>query len=360
MSLKTFHTRHPRSFIATGALFVALTLLSGVYFIYMGSSQSHAANLADFNAGNIMSDSVFFDAGTMSVSDIQQFLNSKIPSCNTAQAGYTGGSGTVYNPPWICLNKFYENPSATYSVSFNYTDTSGNPQTGTRTYYPNNDYTYTSLSPIYVNGDYKQGIDHLTATISNINGVVPQGAISAAQIIYNISQQYGINPQVLIVLLQKEQGLVTDTSPAPWEYQSAVGYGCADLSPCTSNYAGFSNQLSNAAWQFKQYYNNPTAYSYQAGRNNTILYNPISACGSSSIYIQNKATAGLYNYTPYQPNIAALSSGYGLGDSCSSYGNRNFWLYFTDWFGPTVKPTSNIDIPNGHIQLAEPAFINLP
>ena len=57
------------------------------------------------------------------------------------------------------------------------------------------------------------------------------------------------------------------------------------------------------------------------------------------VYIQNQATAGLYNYTPYRPNQAALDAGYGTGDSCSAYGNRNFWLYFTDWFGSTQHAT---------------------
>jgi uncharacterized protein Veg len=43
----------------------------------------------------------------------------------------------------------------------------------------------------------------------------------------------------------------------------------------------------------------------------------------------------LYKYTPYTPNAAALNNLYGLGDNCSAYGNRNFWRYFTDWFGST-------------------------
>lgn len=55
--------------------------------------------------------------------------------------------------------------------------------------------------------------------------------------------------------------------------------------------------------------------------------------------IRNQATASLYNYTPYQPNAAALAAGYGTGDACSSYGNRNFWNYFSDWFGnPAGSP----------------------
>ena len=49
----------------------------------------------------------------------------------------------------------------------------------------------------------------------------------------------------------------------------------------------------------------------------------------------NQATANVYYYTPYQPNSTALAAGYGTGDSCSAYGNRNFYNYFTDWFGST-------------------------
>jgi hypothetical protein len=30
-----------------------------------------------------------------------------------------------------------------------------------------------------------------------------------------------------------------------------------------------------------------------------------------------------------------LNAGYGTGDGCGAYGNRNFWAMFTDWFGST-------------------------
>jgi hypothetical protein len=35
-------------------------------------------------------------------------------------------------------------------------------------------------------------------------------------------------------------------------------------------------------------------------------------------------TPALDNHTPYEPKTAALANLYGSGDSCSSYGNRNF------------------------------------
>lgn len=317
--------------------------LASIFTAIFLTNQSAFGLATDFNAGRIIDDLVFYNSKTMTVSQIQTFLESKVTNCDTNHAGFTGSTGTVYSGPWICLRDYYENPDSAYDVNFNYIDTDGTTKTGSRTYYNNNAYHYDSLTAVYpktdgsydIDGDYTKGY-LLRAVISNPGGTQPDGSISAAQIIYNASQLYGINPQVLIVLLQKEQSLITDTWPASWQYQSATGYGCPDYKPCSASYAGFSNQVHSAAWQFKQYQANPFNFGYIPGRNNNILWSPNSICGSSTVYIQNQATAGLYNYTPYRPNQAALYAGYGIGDSCSSYGNRNFYLYFTDWFGPTI------------------------
>jgi hypothetical protein len=143
-----------------------------------------------------------------------------------------------------------------------------------------------------------------------------------------------------------------------------MGYGCPDTAACDAQYAGFYNQVMNAARQFSVYHSNPAGYRYKPMQNNTILYNPNSACGTSTVYVQNYATAGLYNYTPYQPDPAALSNIYGSGDTCSAYGNRNVWRYFNDWFGPTtgtpllqgssstvylVSGTTKYSVPSGEI-----------
>lgn len=330
-----------------GACLVLIFATSGITIITQSIPVSADSSASGFNAGLIISDSNFYNANTMSVSDIQNFLNEQVPTCDTNHTGFTGATGTVYGPQWICLKDYYENPNSTYTVNYTYQDTNGNTQTGTRTYYYNNDYTYTSLTPVYNNGTYADGYT-LKATITPNNGAIPSGAISAAQIIYDAAQQYGVNPQVLLVILQKEQGLITDTWPAPYEYQSAMGYGCADYQPCYAGYSGFSKQVYSAAYQFTAYRSNPTNYSFVAGQNNYIPYSPIGvSCSGSTVYIQNQATAGLYDYTPYQPDPAALSAGLGTGDSCSSYGNRNFYIYYDEWFGPPAIPVSDVVIPSG-------------
>jgi len=220
----------------------------------------------------------------MNVSQIQSFLNSKVPSCDTngsqpateygrsdlTHTQYAAASGWS-SPPYTCLRDYSEN------------------------------------------------------------------GLSAAQIIYNTAQQYTINPQVLIVLLQKEQGLVTDSWPLATQYKTATGYGCPDTAACDTQYYGFTNQIN---WSAKMFHailtNNSSWYTPYVLGNNYIRWNPADSCGGSTVNIQNRSTQALYNYTPYQPNQAALNAGYGSGDSCGAYGNRNFYLYFTDWFGSVV------------------------
>jgi hypothetical protein len=236
-----------------------------------------AADLRAFDPGYIISDALFYDSGTMSSAAIQSFLAQKGSSC-AAAAGKT------------CLKDFHQT-------------------TWTRTADTRCTRTYTGASNE-----------------------------TAAQIIAKVASACGINPQALVVMLQKEQGLVTATQGGSAAgYQAAMGYGCPDTAVCSTQYYGFFNQVYMAAHQYQNYAKNPMGYGYRAGMVNLVLYSPNAACGSSGVYIQNQATASLYNYTPYQPNAAALAAGYGIGNSCSAYGNRNFWNYFTDWFGPTTQ-----------------------
>lgn len=245
-----------------------------------------AADLTQFDPGLIISDSIFYNTTTMSAADVQAFLESKGSACKPASDGTA------------CLK----------------------------------DYRQTTWSRAT---DGRCATDYAGATNE-----------TAAQIITKVARACGINPQVLLVTLQKEQGLVTrSTAGTAATYQKAMGYDCPDTAPCAAQYFGFFNQVYSAAAQFQRYKQHPTSYNYVAGRLNTILYYPSAACGSSQVLIQDQATAGLYNYTPYQPNAAALAAGYGKAPPCGSYGNRNFWNFFTDWFGSTTQrpPFGSVD-----------------
>lgn len=238
--------------------------------------QASAAAITGFNPGNIMSDAVMRNYNSMNQSQIQNFLKSKnaCNDTNIARANRYIAQGYQYH---------------------------------------------------IVNGRFVCMADEI------FNGK------TAAQIIYEAAQRYHINPQVLIVLLQKEQGLVTDTWPNHRQYQAATGYGCPS-SGCSNKYAGFENQIHYAASLFDTVLSGGWS-NYPLG-NRYVAYNPNASCGGATINIVNRATSALYRYTPYQPNAAALAAGAGTGDSCSAYGNRNFYYYFTTWFGSTQTTTT--------------------
>lgn len=159
-------------------------------------------------------------------------------------------------------------------------------------------------------------------------------AESAASIIWRVAQACKVSPRVLLVLVQKEQSLITH--PSASGYERATGYGCPDTAPCNARYFGFFNQVYKAAWQFREYTLHPDEWRYTIGRV-AIQFSPTLACGSRVVDIANQATANLYNYTPYQPNAATIAHPKGPSDACSAYGNLNFFTLFDQWFG---SPTS--------------------
>ena len=246
---------------------------------------------SEFQAGRIIDDGVFFNSNGMDTNTIQAFLNSKVPTCDT--------NG---NKPRGNMSR------AAYGAA------NGNPA------------PYTCLK------DYVQDTPNKLAEAGLCNAY-GAGVKSAANIIYDVSVACNINPKVLLVLLEKEQSLITDDWPWNAQFRSATGFGCPDTAACDAEFYGFFNQVYSAARQYKRYDRDATLFRYRAYRDNYVQFNPDANCLGSTQYIQNQATAGLYNFTPYQPNGPALTNVYGAGDACSAYGNRNFWRLFNDWFG---------------------------
>lgn len=233
-----------------------------------------ALSYVGFDAGDIMSDAVFFDSSTMGETQIADFIATWNAGCRT------GGDGTV------CL------------------------------------------------------ADHTEDTVSQApdrwctGGFTGATGDTAASIVFKAARGCGINPQVLLTVLQKEQGLITASGDSlnASRYRSATGYACPDGATCDPAYRGFARQVYFAARQFQKYRSDPAAFGFVPGRTSEVAYGPNASCGSAPVAILNQATAGLYAYTPYQPDAAALVGG---TDSCASFGNLNFYAYFTAWFGST-------------------------
>jgi hypothetical protein len=254
---------------ALRALFALATMAGVLIGVSDRAGASRTVTASQWQAGYIISDAQFYNATTMNATQVQAFLNSMYTGCST---GYT------------CMR------------------------------------------------DYTMTVPTRAAETGLCNGITASPKQTAAQVIAQVAVSCGVNPQSLLVLIQKESGLLTSWTP---DYAQVTGYGCPDSTGCNAQYYGFFNQVYLAARQFKLYRLYPDNYGYVAGRSNYILYNPNSSCGGTNVFILNQATAGLYDYTPYQPNAAALANLGGTGDNCSTYGNRNFWYFFNNWFGPT-------------------------
>ena len=278
---------------------IALAVTTIGVVLVSAPGKAEALSGAEFNPGYIISDAQFYAKDAMSQGEIQAFLDAQIGTCKNS----------------LCLNVLRINTTTT-TLAF-----------GTCATYP---------------GEANE---------------------SAARMIYKVQQACSISAKVLLVTLQKEQSLVTSKEPTPTELQKALGQGCPDTALCDSAYYGFFMQVYSAARQFA-WYGNPAGShtSIKVGQSNAVRFHPNTACGSSNVVIQSRATAALYYYTPYQPNAAALANLGGTGDACSAYGNRNFWVYYNNWFGSPNRegnPIASLDVftavPGG-IRLAGWAF----
>lgn len=199
--------------------------------------------------------------------------------------------------------------------------------------------------------------------------------VTAGQVIHQAALVYSINPQVLLVTLQKEQSLVSGgagycNDGSEHKYAAAVGYGCPDSggsyswsgislyrrngvertntgSTCVNSAvkAGFSQQVIRAAWLLKfgeqrskgnmnwavtqgnwdnsddpqSCYSGPmTQGSWQVCPSGpTTYYDGYRTIDNTAVHIDTGGTAALYWYTPH------------------FHGNQNFASLFESWFGAT-------------------------
>ena len=214
------------------------------------------------------------------------------------------------------------------------------------------------------------------------NGFSYGSNVTAGQVIYDAAQTYGINPQVLLATIEKEQSLVTGGAGCSvLRYAGAAGYGCPDggttysysgvdlytingatitsVSGTCVNTAlkvGFSQQIIRAAWLLKfgeqrsegnigwdvqltnfpesgdSWKNSDDPQSCYGGpmtrgtwqicpKGPLTYYDGYTTIDGTSVQMDDGATAALYWYTPH------LS------------GNQSFFNIFTSWFG-----YSNVDI----------------
>lgn len=267
-----------------GIILVASAAALALVIAPVHSTPAHANPASGFKPGNIIADSLFYNGSAMTASQVQSFLNKRMPT-------HTSQSLRNYK------QKTTSKSSSAYCSSY-----------------------------------------------------AGKSSETAAQIIYKVGKACGISQKALLVMLEKETSLVGMRSPQNWRYDRAMGYACPDTGPggsanCDTSYYGFFNQVWNGARQLQAYGKSSYFSWFPVGKTSNIQYHPNKSCGTKSVRIVNKATAALHYYTPYTPNSAALNAGWGTGNSCSSYGNRNFYSFYKTWFGnplQTIHMTGDI------------------
>ncbi|WP_062524265.1 hypothetical protein [Demequina rhizosphaerae] len=245
----------------------------------VGAPRAEALDGDDFTAGMIITDSLFFDGTSLNAGAIDEFIAKKNPGCAVGRT---------------CIENYVEDITS-------------------------------------------------RAADSRCKAIAAKKNQTAGEIIATVGAACGISPKAILVILQKEQSLITSTSPSSHAFAYAMGAGCPDTPQgCDTPYQGLFAQVYYGSWLLKGY-TLPTSSHYNrygAGRTSAIAYdvesyNSPPTCDFVDVYVENQATHALYVYTPYTPNQAALDNLYGSGDRCSAYGNRNFWRMYNDWFGST-------------------------
>lgn len=188
-------------------------------------------------------------------------------------------------------------------------------------------FAFADFNPNYILSD-EELVDYNSMSLSQIQNFLQdkRGALAwyaandtdkltrqAAEIIWRVAQVYKINPKVILVTLQKEQSLITTSSPTLNQYDWATGYGVCDACSYSDSkiqkYKGFATQVDSVAGWKRWYLDNVSTLSWVKKPSQTYLID------SYQITPANLATASFYTYTPHY------------------HGNYNFWKIWQDWFG---------------------------
>ena len=257
-----------------------------------------------FSPPHLMDDGVFDNNATMNSAQIQAMLD--------------GTDGRLANPASVCLKNF-QTPNFHFD--------------GTAWHY--GDITTTDVN------DANYSHRWISSYGPNM--------IPAAQAISLASQQWGINPQVVIATLEKEESLISGSACEAWRYNSAMGYGCPDSGGCNPKYVGFTRQLLWGTWQLKfskersignvawdgdgdiTYVGYMTQGTWKRCATCAANYYDGGAIlDGQRIVLETGTTAALYSYTPH------------LGQS--------FPGIFEKWFGSVLTVCGANEVPLAQVQ----------
>jgi len=119
-----------------------------------------------------------------------------------------------------------------------------------------------------------------------------------SKIIKRVSDQYRINPKVMLDMFQKEQSLISRKSVSQYKLDWALGVGCYDNGTKNDNFRGFERQIASAARILRHWYDDGVKEQVsRKGYTMRINY------GTRNINLKNECTYSLYRYTPHSVDI---------------------------------------------------------
>lgn len=277
-------------------------VLAGIFIIAQTPVQAQSANAINFNPNRILEDNDILNYNSLDLTAIQDFLNFK--------------NGILKN--YSTENAYGEVKSAA-EIIYNAA---------------RNNYDCTGVTLSEQSSEEERRLKCRTITT--------------------------VNPQLLLVLLQKEASLIEDPNPSQGRLDAATGYGCPTGQSCNPYWKGFGKQVNSAALQFLAYMQSPARYGFKVGETYIAkdrfskLQTPAQAMALAvshphsyaniiaspemvTVKPENLATAALYNYTPHVYN-----------------GNYNTYLLWDRYFGAPnnqAPPTNNSSriYPNGSL-----------
>ena len=143
---------------------------------------------------------------------------------------------------------------------------------------------------------------------------------SAAAIIQQAAVAWQVSPKVILVTLQKEQGLLDATSPSAAALAWAMGCGVPDAGSPNTTYEGFGNQV---------WYGAESLHDDGPG----FFAGIVKVCGDGTVEPADAASFALYTYTPW----IGINGG----------GNKLFWTLYWQYFGDplavdALPPTTTV------------------
>lgn len=118
---------------------------------------------------------------------------------------------------------------------------------------------------------------------------------SAAQIISDAAQRYGVNPQVILVVLHKEQSLLnSNTADQERRLRKAMGAACFDDGTCDPRLFGFGRQVEAGTAILRRWFDRS-----RAGKADPFRVGATTTIDGQTVTPENHATVSLYKYTPH-------------------------------------------------------------